>query len=158
MPDMLVRLYDLPGLSFKNERFSAEGIDIRRAMAPDKSKAVKFAKDNFGDRWASECDVAFSNKPVSCFIAVKNSIEIVGFACYETTCRNFFGPTGVASAFQGKGIGKALLISSLYGLKEMGYAYGIIGGPSEAVEFYRKTVDAFVIPKSEIGIYKDMIR
>ena len=26
-------------------------------------------RDSFGDGWVSECDVAFSNHPVSCFIA-----------------------------------------------------------------------------------------
>lgn len=157
MSDMIVRLYDLPELSFKNEKFSTEGIDIRRAMAPDKSKVVQFVKDNFGDRWASECDVAFSNKPISCFIAVKDSIEIVGFACYEATCRNYFGPTGVTADYRGKRIGKALLINSLYGLKEMGYAYCVIGGAVDAAEFYRKTVDAMFIPKSDVGIYKYLL-
>lgn len=157
MPDMIVRLYDLPKISFQNEKFSAEGIDIRRAMAPDKHKVINFVKDKFGDGWASECDIAFSNKPISCFIAVVNSIEIVGFACYEATCRNYFGPTGVISEFRGRGIGKALLISSLYGLKDLGYAYGVIGGAVDAAEFYRKAVDATFISKSGSGIYKDML-
>ena len=157
MPDMIVRLYDLPELSFENEKFTAEGIDIRRAMAPDKSKVLKFVETTFGAGWASECDVSFSNKPISCFIAVKNSKEIVGFACYEATCKNFFGPTGVTTEVRGLGIGKALLLYSLNGLREMGYAYCVIGGAVDAAEFYRKTVDATFIPKSEVGIYKDIL-
>lgn len=156
MPDMLVRLYGLPDNSKEISRLRTENISIRRVFPPDKIQLIAFVKGNFGDGWASECDVAFSNKPVSCFIAVKEK-NIIGFACYEVTNKCYFGPTGVLEAERGKGVGKALLISALNGLKEMGYAYGIIGGVSGAVLFYEKTVDAISIPKSHPSIYKDMI-
>jgi predicted N-acetyltransferase YhbS len=48
-----------------------------------------------------------------------------------------FGPTGVLESARGKGIGTALLIAALRGLKEMGYAYGVIGGVGP-VQFLRK--------------------
>ena len=76
--------------------------------------------------------------------------RVIGFAAYECTRRGFFGPTGVAADQQGQGIGKALLVASLWGLRELGYVYGIIGrvGP---VEFYEKVVGAIVIPDSDPG-------
>jgi predicted N-acetyltransferase YhbS len=83
--------------------------------------------------------------------------EIVGFAAYECTRRNFFGPTGVIENAQNRGVGKALLLACLWGLQELGYVYGIIGhaGP---VAFYEKTVGAAVIPDSDPGIYTDLLK
>ncbi|NMA64669.1 MAG: GNAT family N-acetyltransferase [Clostridiaceae bacterium] len=95
-----------------------------------------------------------NQSPILRFYSSKN---IVGFACYETTCKAFFGPIGVSDNCRGLKIGKALLISALQGLKEMGYAYAIIGGPEDAVGFYEKTVNAIIIPGSVPGIYKDII-
>ena len=51
---------------------------------------------------------------------------MIGFAAYETTRRGFFGPTGVAPSERGKHIGKALLLASLWGLREMGYAQAVV--------------------------------
>ncbi len=106
--------------------------------------------------WADEISVGFVNKPVSVYLAVADR-EVIGFAAYECTRRNFFGPTGVAENMQGRGVGKALLIASLWGLRELGYVYGIIGrvGP---VEFYQKTVGATVIPDSDPGIYVNLLK
>ncbi len=93
---------------------------------------------------------------MSVYIAVLQK-EIVGFAAYECTRRGFFGPTGVIESVQGRGIGKALLLACLWGLREMGYVYGIIGraGP---IEFYQKTVGAIVIRDSEPGIYMNLLK
>jgi hypothetical protein len=68
MPDMLVKLYDLPDVVPYLENLKAYGIEVRRALAPDKNKIVTWVSDTFGDRWTGECDVAFCSKPVSCFI------------------------------------------------------------------------------------------
>ena len=51
--------------------------------------------------------------------------------------QGFFGPTGVEQTERGNGIGKALLMESLWGLRELGYVYGIIGGAGP-VEFYQR--------------------
>jgi GNAT superfamily N-acetyltransferase len=157
MPDMLVKLYELPDNTALVKALEEKGIRIIRALAPNKIKVVNYVKETFGDGWASECDVAFSNKPVSCIIAVNKDKEVVGFACYEATCKAFFGPTGVSKAYRGQQIGKTLLFEALKGLKDMGYAYGIIGGASDAIGFYEKTVNAIVIPGSVPGLYKDLI-
>mgnify|MGYP005732248681 FL=1 len=41
-------------------------------------------------------------------------------------------------------------------MKEMGYAYAIIGGVGPA-EFYEKTFDAKIIDGSDPGIYKGIL-
>lgn len=156
MPDMLVKLYDFQTDCTIHEKLKDEGIEVRRAMAPDKRLITEWVSKNFGDGWASECDVSFSNTPVSCFVAVK-SAQIIGFACYEATARDYFGPTGVIEAARGKGIGTALLYSCLNSMKVMGYAYAIIGSAGP-VDYYHKTAGATVIEGSEPGIYKNLIR
>lgn len=156
MPDMLVKLYELPPVQPVLEQQKAQGIDIRRALPPEKRAVVEWVADKFGNGWASECDVAFSNNPVSCFIAVKDG-QLIGFACHDATCRDFFGPTGVDPAFRGKGTGKALLLACLDAMAAQGYAYAIIGGAGP-VDFYAKVAGATVIDGSVPGIYKGMLK
>lgn len=153
--DMLVKLYDI--CNMKSVHLSPD-IKIVRAMPSDKHKVVRWVRENFDEGWASECEVSFSNRPITCYIAVKNNTEILGFACCEATCKGFFGPTGVGKSFRGKGIGRALLLQAMYSMWEMGYAYAIIGSADkEAVSFYQKTVSATIIDDSEPGIYANTI-
>jgi predicted N-acetyltransferase YhbS len=113
-------------------------------------------RDTFGQAWASECDVAFSHHPVSCLIATEGG-RIVGFACYECTCKNFFGPTGVSESKRGLGIGKALFLACLHAMASDGYAYAIIGGAGPR-EFYAKTAGATTIEGSSPGVYRDFLK
>ncbi|MBU3190221.1 MULTISPECIES: GNAT family N-acetyltransferase [Clostridium] len=154
MPDMLVKLYNLKPDNNLKELFD-KGVTIRRALPPEKHHVISWVKDKFSEHWASECEVAFSNKPVSCYIAIKDK-KILGFGCYEATCRDFFGPTGVDNEFRGQGIGKSLLIKCLEAMKEMGYGYAIIGGAGP-LEFYEKAVQAEVIEGSIPGIYEGLL-
>ncbi|MNW35387.1 hypothetical protein D3C74_123830 [compost metagenome] len=156
MPDMLVKLYDLPDSLLSVETNLPPGVEIRRAKAPEKNIVLGWVEQQFSSVWKSECDVAFSEHPISCFIATQNG-EIVGFACYDASCRNFFGPTGVQTTHQGKGIGKALLLRSLLAMKENGYAYAIIGdaGPTD---FYKKAVNAEIIEGSSPGFYRGVLK
>jgi len=155
MPDLLVKLYDLEKLDISLNL--PEQVSIKRPIGPEKKAVVEWVEKNFGKLWASECDVAFSKTPISCFVAyLKDTKEIVGFSCYDTTARGFFGPTGVIEKYRGKGIGKALLIYALKDMLNVGYAYAIIGdaGP---VEYYQKIVKAIIIEDSTPGIYKDLL-
>lgn len=156
MTDLLVRLYDLPPLAPVLEQQHAAGITIRRPIPPEKHRVVDWVGEHFSDYWRSECDVAFSKSPPSCFIAVENN-TLIGFGCYDTTAKAFFGPTGVDEVARGRGTGTALLLACLHALWEQGYAYGIIGAAGP-VDFYVKTVGAFPIPGSEDGIYKGLLR
>lgn len=157
MKDMLVRLIDLPDCTEKESLLlKKEEIIFRRAISPEKHLVAEWVMEKFGAYWKSEVEVAFNRQPVSVWLAQRGS-EILGFACYEATARNFFGPTGTSESERGKGIGKVLLIKSLESLREMGYAYAIIGGVGPA-EFYEKTVGAKIIEGSEVSIYEHLIR
>src|SRR5258705_5821972 len=147
MPDLLVNLLKLPTLESALQQMSDPGFVIRRAQPFEITQVRSFIEKNFSVAWADEVSVGFANKPVSVFIATLEK-AIVGFAAYECTRRSFFGPAGVIESMQGRGVGKALLLACLWGLRDMGYVYGIIGraGP---VEFYEKTVGAVVIPDSD---------
>ncbi|MEN3042936.1 MAG: GNAT family N-acetyltransferase [Fervidobacterium sp.] len=159
MSDMLVKLYELPELKPYIDELSKQGIIIKRPIGPEKHFVVEWVGKIFGKHWASEVDMAFSNKPVSLFLAIDtlNENQIIGFACYDATVRGFFGPTGVDESYRGKGIGTALLLACLHDMYNVGYAYAIIGdaGPTE---YYKKTVNAIEIESSKPGIYKFMIR
>jgi predicted GNAT family acetyltransferase len=151
MPDMLVRLYDLPDARGFEERAAATGYNIRRADQWDRKRMQAFVTEGFGEFWAIEADRAFTYSPITAHI-VTSGPEIGGFAVYECTRRGFFGPTGVRDDLRGNGIGAALLFRCLASMREMGYAYAVIGGVGPA-EFYEKVCGAFVIPGSEVGIY-----
>jgi predicted GNAT family acetyltransferase len=156
MIDMLVRLYDLPDETEASYTKVAEaGIVLRRPGAYERHLVVDWVGKHFSPKWVSEVKVAFSRQPISCFIATKDQ-EILGFACYETTGKGYFGPTGVGEAARGTGIGKALLFKALEGLRDTGYAYGFIGGVGPK-EFYAKTCGAIEIPGSDPGVYADLL-
>ena len=155
MIDMLVRLYDLPDAADAYHEVAAAGVTLRRARAFERHSVVAFAREHFSAKWVSEIEVALSRQPVTCFIATREQ-QILGFACYETTQRGFFGPTGVAESARGMGLGKALLFKALEALHELGYAYAIIGGVGPR-EFYAKACGAIEIPVSDPGIYRDLL-
>jgi GNAT superfamily N-acetyltransferase len=155
MPDLLVNLLKVPAFEPALAKLD-HGIIVRRAQAFEISAVRTFVVQNFSTTWADEISVGFARQPVSVYIATLNK-EIVGFAAYECTRRDFFGPTGVSEPMQGRGIGKALLLACLWGLRELGYVYAIIGG-SGPNGFYEKAVGATVIPDSNPGIYTDLLR
>jgi GNAT superfamily N-acetyltransferase len=156
MPDMLVNLLKLPPLEPLAAELSAQGVNLRCARPFEITHVRQFIEENFSIAWADEVSVGFAYKPVTVYIATREA-NVIGFAGYECTGRSFFGPTGVVESERGRGIGKALLIASLWGLRELGYVYGIIGGAGP-VEFYQQTVGAIVIPDSEPGIYSDLLK
>ena len=156
MPDMLVKLYDLPPLSSALESLETAGIIVRTARAYEKHLVLDWVTRHFSSGWASECEVAFSHQPITCFIATQNS-TIIGFACYESTWKNFFGPVGVAESARHQGIGATLLLACLHAMVAQGYAYAIIGATDDPA-FYIKAVGAVLIEGSEPGIYRDRLR
>lgn len=156
MPDMLVNLLKLAPLEPFLAELRAAGVILRRAQPHEITRVHEFIAENFQAGWADEISVGYSNKPVSVFIAIREKLPI-GFAAYECTRRGFFGPMGVRESERGLRVGHALLLASLWGLREMGYAYGIIGGAGPT-EFYERTVGATIIPDSAPGIYADPIK
>ncbi len=153
---MLVPLYKLPPRAGGEGQMPNQTIVVRRAHAFELTRARAFISAHFSQSWADEMTAALAHQPVTGFLAIDDG-RIVGFAAYDATRRAFFGPTGVAPSHRGRGIGTALLIASLWGLYDLGYAYGIIGAAGP-VAFYQKAVGAIVIPGSVPGIYTDMLR
>src|SRR6266480_3904348 len=152
MPDLLVNLLKLP----EREALTQPGVNLRRAQPFEISPVREFIRNSFSIAWADEVSVGFANKPVTVFIASRDG-RVIGFAGYECTRKAFFGPTGVDESERSRGIGKALLLESLWGLRELGYVYGIIGAAGP-VEFYQLAVGAIVIPGSGPGIYTDLLK
>jgi GNAT superfamily N-acetyltransferase len=148
MPDMLARLYHLPDLDETLAVTAAQGIDVRAAMVLERPAVLSWVAAQFPG-WTAEADVAFSRLPVACHVAVKDR-QMLGFACYDATCRNFFGPMGVAEAARKQGVGRALLLSVLHAQRAQGYAYSIIGGVGPA-DFYARAVGAVLIDGSDEG-------
>jgi GNAT superfamily N-acetyltransferase len=155
MIDMLVRLYDLPDPSALYQQIADSGVTLRRARPFEKHTLATFAREHFSEKWASEIEVSLTRQPVACFIATRDK-QVLGFSCYDTTARGFFGPTGVIEPARGTGLGKALLFKALEGLRDLGHAYGIIGGVGPR-EFYAKACGAIEIPGSDPGIYGDIL-
>ena len=157
MADMLVKLYNIPCSHDIEENLLKKGIRIKKALAPDRSRIVAFSRACAKDDYSDEVQAAFSNNPITCYIAVREK-ELIGFACYEATARNFFGPMAVLESERKKGVGRALLFKSLESMRELGYAYAVIGWPAKsAVSFYKRCVDAIMIDEKSSGVYKRMI-
>jgi len=155
MGDMLVKLYDRPEAAPRLRALREAGIVVRTAMPYEKQAVCAWVREAFGEAWSGECEVALADHPPGCFIAVERG-RIVGFACHDATCRNFFGPMGVAEAARGRGIGAALLLACLDAMAARGYAYAIIGGAGDG-EIYRKVAGAVDIEGSVPGIYRDRL-
>ncbi len=151
MGDMLVKLYTLPPLAPALTSLQAEGVTIRHAMAYEKQQVMAWVQRTFSAGWASECAMAFQQHPITCFVAVEQQ-RLLGFACYECTWKNFFGPIGVSTSARRRGIGAALLLACLHAMVASGYAYAIIGDADNAA-FYTRIVGAVPIADSTPGMY-----
>ena len=90
----------------------------------------------------------FTNGNIPIYIAIDGG-EIIGFAGYDIVRnkKGLFGPMGTSFTKRIQGIGYTLLHYCLKEMKEIGYEYAVIGqaGP---IEFYEKSCNAVVIPKS----------
>lgn len=145
--DLLVKLYEL-----EPPPPAPPSITVRRAMVYELSSVTDYVRRTFSERWASEATAAMCRQPVACFVALKDG-KLVGFSCYDTTFKGFFGPIGVSEVTRGTGLGTVLIRNSLWAMQNEGYAYAIIGGGSDARDFYEKSVGATLISGSHPGAY-----
>lgn len=167
MPDMLVKLYTLPESTSLLAGLRKQGIEIRQAHPGEKHVIADWVPHHFNPVWATGCEAAIEQRPISCYIAVQKhqpqqapdnpyslpSETLLGFACYDVASKGMFGPIGVREDQRGRGIGKALLLACLQAMAAERYAYAVIGwaGP---VDFYARTVGATIIEGSEPGIFR----
>lgn len=150
--DMIVGLYNLPASNCD------EIIKIKRAFVGDKEAILAFVEEFFQKNWVYEVEHALMEEVSKCFIATEGG-KLVGFSCFDSSAKGFFGPIGVRPDRRGENIGQALLIRTLNAMREYGYGYAIIGWVSEAENFYRKTVGAEYIKggNPENSVYSNLI-
>lgn len=150
--DMIVSLYNLP------EMPEVGSVKIKRAFPADKTKILSFIREHFSENWVNEAEQAILQDVPKCFIAVEDG-KIIGFSCFDSSAKSFFGPIGVDKSRRGGNIGTALLLRTLFAMREYGYAYAVIGWVTDAAEFYKKTVGATYIPggNPENSVYSNMI-
>ncbi len=122
------------------QRLSSEGITLRRATMEEVPAVAAFALKTFSVGWYVETSDAARFSPPPLFIALDKG-EIVGFAVYDVTGQDRFGPTGTRPDYRKRGIGEALLKMCLRDMRDRGAAVAEIGwaGP---LAFYYRAVDA----------------
>lgn len=150
--DMLIKLYPPEALAAP----AAPGAVIRKPIGPEHTAITRWVATHFGIGWASEAQVALSNRPVTLWLATRDA-ALLGFACFDATARGFFGPIGVYSAVRSQGVGAALLCACLLDMRACGYGYAIAGGVG-APEFFRRVAGAVEIADSAPGLYGGQVR
>ena len=90
MADMLVKLFHLQQDPAAEAALLQNGVRLCRALPPDRDRVIGFVRENFPE-FAAEAACAFSHLPAHCWLAVENR-AVVGFACYDVTTPDFFGP------------------------------------------------------------------
>ena len=120
------------------------GVGVGRATPAMRERVLAFIEHEFGRTWRFEASRAFENDPPTIFF-VEADGQVAGFAAHEANNRGlgFFGPTGVARAYRGRGLGARLLQASLADLHRLGYERAVIAW-TDAIDFYRKACGATV--------------
>lgn len=113
---------------------------VKRVTEATRDRVRTFIENEFGRIWRFEA----SNAKDNLFYAEVDG-HIAGFAAHDANNRGlgFFGPTGVARAHRGHGLGGNLLRASLADLRRLGYERAIIPW-TDAIDFYRKACGAEV--------------
>ena len=117
------------------------GFVVRRAKPADRPLLHRFNTQEFSVPWAHETDRAFTNRPISVYIAESERGMPAGFAAYCAGYRRF-GPMGTRRDARGFGLGKVTLLKSLQGMRdEFGIDQAVIPwvGP---VDFYARVCGA----------------
>jgi GNAT superfamily N-acetyltransferase len=112
---------------------------ILPARSDRREDVLNFIEHYFGPIWRFEASLGAT------IFYVEHQGQIAGFSTHDANNRGlgFFGPTGVAPQWRGRGFGRQLLLASLADLHRLGYSRAVIPW-SEAVEFYRKACGATI--------------
>lgn len=171
MADMLVKLYELPPLQPALAAIAGHQIQVRPARPGEERVIAPWIEHHFSESWSSCADYGIYRSPCSLFVAVRKEApdpmranpydlppeQLAGFSCYDSSNKGMVGPMGVAPEFEGKGIGKALLLTALHAMWAENYAYAVIGwaGP---VDWYERIAGASMIPGSAPGPFRGRLR
>ena len=128
---------------------------VRKPIGPDHDLVTRWVAARFGPGWASETQVALSNRPITLWIAARHG-TLLGFACFDATARGFVGPIGVDAAARCRGVGAALLRACLHDMRSFGYGYAVAGGVS-APGFFERVAGAVEIAGSSPGLYVERL-
>lgn len=112
--------------------------NVRRPSHAEASRVLGFIEREFGRIWRFEAARAFDTDLPQIFITEEHA-EVTGFAAHDVNNRGlgFFGPTGVAIAMRGRGLGCQLLLASLDDLQRLGFDRAVIPW-TDALAFYSK--------------------
>ncbi len=112
---------------------------VQRCNDDARDQIIAEIAEQYSKVWAYESSLAQDNRGL--FVAMHGQ-KFVGFSAHSgnNSALRCFGPSGVAPAHQGKGLGQWLLLTCLYDLKRLGQHTCEIAwiGPRE---FYEKCVD-----------------
>ena len=97
--DMIANLIQLP------REKELDGIKIKRVFAGEKMRVLDYIREHFSEGWVYEAENAIMQH--KCFIATKDG-QILGFACYDASAKDYFGPIGVTESTRGTGVGTAV--------------------------------------------------
>ncbi len=115
---------DLANFSNEEPPNEINGYKISRAFINDREEVAPLKFMPKGYRlgfWPEEIVLSFKNDPTTTFIAKDPQTgKIIGWASHSVGFPGTFGPTGVKSSLQGRGIGGLLLKWCLWDMKRMG--------------------------------------
>ena len=124
-------------------RAAQNGCEVRRATPADGAALDAFVRTTFSPAWAFEVARALEAAPGGVFLAADDTAGIIGFAAHDGNNRGLgcFGPSGTLDQHRGKGIGQALLLSTLVELASDGHTDATIAwiGPRN---FYERNCGA----------------
>lgn len=139
---------DLNTISNEKPPMELKGYTISRAKMEEKEEVVplKYIPKAYQlGFWPEETALSFTNDPITTFIAKDGAGRIVGFASHSVHFPGSFGPTGVNSKVQGKGVGSLLLNWCLWDIKQMGLkTCKIMWVVGDTVYFYLKSKGAHI--------------
>jgi len=109
------------------------------AVGATRERVLDFIEREFGKIWHFEAQRA------EALHYIEHNGAIAGFAAHDANNRGlgWFGPTGVAKRFRGRGYGTKLLRASLADMHDRGYDHAVIAW-TDALGFYAKACGAVV--------------
>ncbi len=159
MSDLVNLIVDVHDARWSEEVDSS----ARRAIAtlglrlgPSDERTLAWIDAEFGGGWSRE---VFLGDAIVAF----DDDEPVGFAAFDARTLSYawlrgvardpgvglFGPVGVASAYRGGNLGKALVALAILALRSRGYSRALIAAASEGrlARYYERTIGARVIER-----------